>query len=134
MTDTTTINIHFCSPEKQEWLHQVSDLCATGAIAHNAKVCVEFGGVEYAEDLEPFHYVLFACFTEHCIQKKCGFTHSVKPKGVLHTYMYDVLGFNRYWLEDYQYKDAADETVLNIWKVSDTEKEERQDNFSWDDV
>lgn len=121
--------IKFNGVDHELWLKTVAetqniDIASYGDVAYIAYD----GSEESYEDIEPFHIVTLACLIELLkIEKRYIVKMSYIKESQVSRFLFDEIKFNQYWLNNYQYIPTVDQTIMNIWKISDSEKENHSD-------
>lgn len=119
------IEFPFLSKNKSTWINQIYEYTEhiKSIDIEESEVSIHLSDEKNAEQLEPFHIVLLACFIEHIKTLKCSkiMLYANDPE------TYDVIA-NRLHIDRYFEKDnpscheeSEDDKILNLWKVVNTE-------------
>lgn len=110
--------VRFLSADKSEWLRTISITVGYNWVGLTVKIEVSF---ELGKaQLSPLHLASLACFISKL--KACG-NHVVMLDNPVAQYIYNELHFKEYFLDGKGYVPVRDETILNLWKIEESQKE-----------
>ena len=72
-----------------------------------------------AEKFEAVHFACLACFIEYFHKRGCIMAVGSNVRDLI----FDKLNWRAYWAEHKDYTEAKDETILNLWRITDEGKE-----------
>lgn len=116
------VQIVFNTENRDKWISVInsslSDLIGTEP-ATDKKVLLVFRDINSTR-LRPEHFVSLACFIE--VLAKSGFSVSVDTSEV-GKYLIETLKFREYWAGHQSHTRSYDNSVLNLWRINDSEKD-----------
>ena len=110
--------IHFHKENKLVWLELI--MRAKSHIPQSEGVLLDFSGLIEA-DIEPIHLVSLACLIEHLVNN--GSIVRLQRGNDVGEFLWKKLRFKEYWAGRSNYAVATTDTMLNLGRVVDTEKE-----------
>lgn len=120
MDTDTCLNIVFKSKSREQWLETVA-LYQSYPYSTLNEVHFSFENIS-VKDLTPLHISSFACLIEHF--SKCGVkVYIPSHTNELGEYLLFSLKFKEYWSGKRNFSVASDQDVLNLWHISESEKE-----------
>ena len=78
-------------------------------------------GVSSQSVLTSFHIASLACLIEYA--DKCGLYVKIRNNTNAEAYLNDVIQLGEYWATGRDYIEAKDETVSNLWRITNSGKE-----------
>lgn len=108
-------NIH-----KEEWLEQImqvrDNIPAYKRTTHEITL-----GVSADKTLTSFHIASLACLIEYA--DRSGLHVNLRKQTAAEEYLTDIIQLGEYWATGRDYIEAKDETVCNLWRITNSGKE-----------
>lgn len=111
--------VTFDSIMKSAWIRNISKSMEIDYKQGDA-VLMLFPGIE-KERICPEHIVTLACLIEYLYRR--GVAPSVSSNDVVGQYLYNELELWKYWRGQQNYAPAASDSVLNLWRFVESEKD-----------
>ena len=111
--------ITFNSIMKSAWLRTISESMEIDYKQGDA-VLMLFPNIDKGK-ICPEHIVTLACFVEYLYRK--GVAPSVTSSDMVGQYLYEDLGLWKYWRGQQNYAPAASDSILNLWRFVEEEKD-----------
>lgn len=111
--------ITFDSIIKSAWIRTISESTKIGYEQGDA-VLMLFPNIDINK-ICPEHIVTLACFIEYLYRK--GIAPSVSSNDVVGQYLYNDLELWKYWRGQQNYAPAASDSILNLWRFVEAEKD-----------
>lgn len=120
------LDIIFKGTKRSIWLGVVSNNFNIPQSTNDAKVYVRLNNISNIEEIEPFHLVLLACLRQSLKDKGYNNCYLTTDNSNLLDYLAKDLNLGQYWLgkNPENHTESPDETIFNLWRVSDSEKED----------
>ena len=110
----------FDAIQKEEWLGQimqvVDNIPAYKRTTHEITL-----GVSYDKTLTSFHIASLACLIEYA--DRSGLDVNLRNQTAAEGYFTDIIQLGEYWATGHDYIEAKDETVCNLWRITNSGKE-----------
>ena len=110
----------FNTIDKEEWLGEIMQVVynipSYKKQSHEITIGVSSEGV-----LTSFHIASLACLIEYA--DKCGLHVKIRNNTNAEAYLNDVIQLGEYWATGSDYIEAKDETVSNLWRITNSGKE-----------
>lgn len=116
------IHINFSTAELESWLHTVSDYTKV-EFGENDEIVLNFTNI-LDEDISPAHIVSLACLIEHLDQKRLKVSVPAAHTNNISNYILTQLRFKDYWYEHRNHVVAPSESIFNLWRIVDSQKDE----------
>lgn len=114
---------HFQTLDKGIWLKELSNI-RNGYSSSNYKndIAFEFSEELSEKDIEPIHLVTLACLIQFFHDKghKVWLRNSNKS---VKDMLFNQLRFQEYWIGGKHHIDAKDESLFNLWRIVESEKD-----------
>lgn len=118
----------FDTLNRTEWLRKVSLFQRIFLLNKHEKVRFVFPETSSISRLYPMHIVSLACLIELMIRN--GTKVWLSGKNEIGSYLFNQLKFNEYWGGKQNYVQALDESVFNLWRYIEDQKENPPERIS----
>lgn len=118
----------FDTLNRTEWLRKVSLFQSIFLLNKHEKVRFVFPETSSISRLYPMHIVSLACLIELMIRN--GTKVWLSGKNEIGSYLFNQLKFNEYWGGKQNYVQALDESVFNLWRYIEDQKENPPERIS----
>lgn len=112
------MTLDFDTAKKLPWLNLIVD--ARNKFSNGEDVLLNFQKLS-EKDIEPIHLVSLACLIEFFANN--GSNVELQRGSAVSELLWEKLRFQDYWANGLNYSKASTETILNLWRVVDNEKE-----------
>lgn len=121
--------IDFNGTKRIEWLNVVSQYFDLPVNTKQTTVYVNLNDIDNIDELEPIHLVLLACFRQSLNDKGYKNCYLATDNQALSKFLFEDINLGQYWLgkKPENHTESSDETIFNLWRVIDTEKEDYSD-------
>ena len=116
--------ITFPSLDRGQWLKTIADARYTVEINSADNVILDITCVKSIDELQAVHLVTFACLIEDLTIRNKGVGLKTEIDEVVLFFFKDI-GMPRYFNERVNFVESETETIFNLWRVNDSEKESR---------
>lgn len=114
--------IKFKDRDRAEWLRTIISFgCSLPGSDEDDIVRLKFDNQLSPDTIDSAHFVVLACFIESLDRK--GYMISLDRTSPLGEYLWDTLKFRDYWAGHQNYVAAKENSIFNLWRVVDEEKE-----------
>lgn len=117
--------INFKSPNKSEWIKIVVESIhkIKNGTSDSITITLVFESDVKVQNFDPIHIVLLSCFIDD-LKKKNFFVRLQIEDGELRSFIFNDVNIKKYWgVEPLSYIDSPIITDLNLWRISDSDKE-----------
>ncbi len=114
------VNLYFHSADKLSWLRDVSNY-ASLCYEQGDVVSMHFSQISEINKLTPIHIVTLACLIDFLDRKGVGVT--IKNDNEVASFLCSELRLREYWAGKKNYVPASRDTVFNLWRIIDNQKE-----------
>lgn len=118
--------ITFPSLNRGEWLRVISEATYATDIDPLDKVIVDITCVKSIEELQAVHITTLACLIEDLRNRgRCSSLDLRTETDTIMNFFIDELGIQRYFMQNENFVETETETIFNLWRINDAEKETR---------
>lgn len=110
----------FDNIQKEEWLGQIMQV-VDNIPAYKRTTHKIILGVSSDNTLTSFHIASLACLIEYA--DRSGLQVSLRNQTTAEGYLTDIIQLGEYWATGRDYIEAKDETVCNLWRITNIGKE-----------
>lgn len=117
--------IIFNGINKQSWFSVIVENQNMPRNISNKKVYVKVNGISSTDELAPFHMVLLACLRQSLKDNGYHDCYISTDNNDLQTFLMENINLGQYWrgASPTNHTESLTETIFNLWRVSDSEKE-----------
>ncbi len=116
--------ITFPSTQRGQWLKAIADAKYNVEIRSTDDVVLDVKCIKRIDELQAVHLVTFACLIEDLTTRCKSIGLKTTAKKISNFFLND-LNLARYFNERKNFVESKTETIFNLWRVNDAEKEIR---------